>query len=129
MIENFNREVDSIEKEAKGFIDKSFKNLRSAEAAFDLLLNFQHIRSREAINRQMMMKFSEILEQYMVEVGPFLNIHPISFYLSEVEVCLKTSFYLYNHLICLKNKFVYSLICKQILVTMELKELNLNVSL
>lgn len=87
MIENFNREVDSIEKEAKGFIDKSFKNLRSAEAAFDLLLNFQHIRSREAINRQMMMKFSEILEQYMVEVGPFLTIHSTS---SEVEVSLKT---------------------------------------
>lgn len=68
LIGHFTRDVDAIEKEAKGFIDKSFKNLRSAEAAFDLLLNFQHIRSREAINKQMMMKFSEILEQYMVEV-------------------------------------------------------------
>lgn len=57
-----------IEKEAKNFIDESFKTLRSAEAAFDMLLKFKHIRSREAINRQMMMKFNDILAQYCKEV-------------------------------------------------------------
>lgn len=57
-----------IEKEAKNFIDESFKTLRSAEAAFDMLLKFKHIRSREAINRQMMMKFNDILAQYYKEV-------------------------------------------------------------
>lgn len=57
-----------IEKEAKHFIDESFKTLRSAEAAFDMLLKFKHIRSREAINRQMMMKFNDILAQYGKEV-------------------------------------------------------------
>lgn len=58
-----------IEKEAKNFIDESFKTLRSAEAAFDMLLKFKHIRSREAINRQMMMKFNDILVQYCKEVS------------------------------------------------------------
>lgn len=33
-----------------------------------MLLKFKHIRSREAINRQMMMKFNDILAQYCKEV-------------------------------------------------------------
>ncbi|XP_014674920.1 PREDICTED: dynein heavy chain 10, axonemal-like [Priapulus caudatus] len=64
----FKREVVSIEEEAKHFIDESFKTLRSAEGAFDMLLNFKHIRSREAVNRQMMEKFNDILLQYAKEV-------------------------------------------------------------
>ena len=67
-MECFNREVQSIEGEAKHFIDESFKTLRSAEGAFDMLLNFKHIRSREAINSQMMRKFNDILLQYGKEV-------------------------------------------------------------
>ena len=38
VIKWFNREVEGIEAEAKRFIDESFKYLRSAEGAFDLLL-------------------------------------------------------------------------------------------
>lgn len=68
-MDNFQKEVLSIEQEAAGFIDKSFKNLRSAEGAFDMLLKFQHIRSRESINKQLMQKFTEILEQYKKEVS------------------------------------------------------------
>ena len=64
----FNQEVLLIESEAKHFIDDSFKTLRSAEGAFDMILNFRHIRSREAINSQMMKKFNEILTQFMKEV-------------------------------------------------------------
>ncbi|XP_076804944.1 dynein axonemal heavy chain 10-like [Clavelina lepadiformis] len=64
----FDREVQAIEVEAKRFIDESFKTLRSAEGAFDMLLKFKHIRSREAINNQMMRKFNDILAQYMKEV-------------------------------------------------------------
>ncbi|KAL4700985.1 hypothetical protein H8959_014989 [Pygathrix nigripes] len=60
--------IEVIEKEAKHFIDESFKTLRSAEAAFDMLLKFKHIRSREAVNRQMMMKFNDILAQYCKEI-------------------------------------------------------------
>ncbi|KAH0625393.1 hypothetical protein JD844_014879 [Phrynosoma platyrhinos] len=71
VMEDFKLEVADIEKEAKSFIDESFKTLRSAEAAFDMLLNFKHIRSREAINKQMMMKFSDILVQYCKEVFCF----------------------------------------------------------
>lgn len=64
----FNKEVSAIEDEAKHFINESFKTLRSAEGAFDLLLKFRHIRSREAINTQMMKKFNDILLQYGKEV-------------------------------------------------------------
>lgn len=67
-MEWFHQEVSSIEGEAKHFIDESFKTLRSAEGAFDMLLNFKHIRSREAINSQMMKKFNDILLQYGKEV-------------------------------------------------------------
>lgn len=67
-MEWFRREVESIENKAKQFIDESFKTLRSAEGAFDMLLNFKHIRSREAINSQMMRKFNDILAQYEKEV-------------------------------------------------------------
>ena len=66
----FQREVQGIEAEAKRFIDESFKYLRSAEGAFDLLLKFQHIKSRKAglygefswsifMERQFIAKFSE----------------------------------------------------------------------
>ncbi|XP_054851851.1 dynein axonemal heavy chain 10 [Eublepharis macularius] len=68
VMDAFKAEVLDIEKEAKNFIDESFKTLRSAEAAFDMLLNFKHIRSREAINKQMMMKFNDILTQYCKEL-------------------------------------------------------------
>ncbi|XP_005344424.1 dynein heavy chain 10, axonemal [Microtus ochrogaster] len=68
VMDDFKLEVLVIEKEAKNFIDESFKTLRSAEAAFDMLLKFKHIRSREAINRQMMMKFNDILAQYCKEI-------------------------------------------------------------
>ncbi|KAI5945034.1 Dynein heavy chain 10, axonemal [Manis javanica] len=68
VMDNFKIEVLVIEKEAKNFIDESFKTLRSAEAALDMLLKFKHIRSREAISRQMMMKFNDILAQYCKEI-------------------------------------------------------------
>ncbi|XP_042636525.1 dynein axonemal heavy chain 10 [Orycteropus afer afer] len=68
VMDDFKIEVLVIEKEAKSFIDESFKTLRSAEAAFDMLLKFKHIRSRESINRQMMMKFNDILAQYCKEI-------------------------------------------------------------
>ncbi|XP_077995609.1 dynein axonemal heavy chain 10-like isoform X2 [Glandiceps talaboti] len=68
VMEWFDKEVIAIEGEAKHFIDESFKTLRSAEGAFDMLLKFKHIRSREAINSQMMRKFNDILLQYGKEV-------------------------------------------------------------
>ncbi|XP_051514176.1 dynein axonemal heavy chain 10 [Myxocyprinus asiaticus] len=68
IMQEFKTHVQSIEGEAINFIDQSFKTLRSASAAFDLLLKFQHIRSRDAINNQLMKKFNDILAQYCKEV-------------------------------------------------------------
>ncbi|XP_019908369.3 dynein heavy chain 10, axonemal [Esox lucius] len=77
VMKEFKAKVQAIEGEAINFINESFKTLRSASAAFDMLLKFKHIRSREAINNQMMQKFNDILAQYCKEVdiinGTFLN--------------------------------------------------------
>lgn len=67
-MENLYNEVRLIENEAKAFIDKSFQNLRSAEGAFELLLNFKDIQSRKVIRDLLMQKFSDILLQYCKEV-------------------------------------------------------------
>ena len=64
----FREQIVQIEDMAKQFIDASFKKLRSAEGAFDLLQNIKNIKSRDAINNQMMSKFNDILMQYSKEV-------------------------------------------------------------
>jgi dynein heavy chain len=64
----FREQIIQIEDMAKQFIDASFKKLRSAEGAFDMLQNIKNIKSREAINAQLMGKWYEILEQYSREV-------------------------------------------------------------
>ena len=64
----FREQVVQIEEMAKQFIDASFKKLRSAEGAFDLLQNIKNIKSRESINKQLMGKWYEILDQYAREV-------------------------------------------------------------
>ncbi|XP_053509735.1 dynein axonemal heavy chain 10 isoform X2 [Ictalurus furcatus] len=68
VIQDFQSKVQAIEGEAIYFIDQSFTTLRSASVAFDTLLKFKHIRSREALNNQMMMKFNDIMVQYCKEV-------------------------------------------------------------
>ena len=74
--ERFYEDVALIEGEAKRFIDASFKTLRSAEGAFEMLLNFKHIRSRDSINSQMMRKFNDILAQFDKEVRSFRSAFP-----------------------------------------------------
>ena len=68
-MKEFHEKVDEIETRTKVFIDSSFRKLRSAEGAFDLLQNFKNIESRESIQRQMMLKFTDILIQYSREVA------------------------------------------------------------
>ncbi|XP_048858906.1 dynein axonemal heavy chain 10 [Brienomyrus brachyistius] len=68
MMQDFRTKVQTIEGVAIEFINQSFKMLRSAETAFDMLLKFKHIRSRDTINTQMMKKFNDILAQYCKEV-------------------------------------------------------------
>eukprot|EP00898_Chlorokybus_atmophyticus_P006649 jgi/Chlat1/6986/Chrsp56S00523 len=64
----FNADKEQIERATRAFIDTSFKKLRSAEGAFELLQNFKQIKSEGAINRQMMDKFTDILEQLSREI-------------------------------------------------------------
>ncbi|OXB64089.1 hypothetical protein ASZ78_002019 [Callipepla squamata] len=68
IMEEFKVEVSIIEEDAKNFMDKSFKTLRSAEAALDMLLNFRNTCCRETISKHLMMKFNDILDQYCKEV-------------------------------------------------------------
>ncbi|XP_071339029.1 dynein axonemal heavy chain 10 [Trachinotus anak] len=69
IMREFDTTVQAIEGEAISFIDQSFKTLRSAAAAFDMLMKFKHIRSRETINNHLMRKFNDILVQYCKEVA------------------------------------------------------------
>ncbi|GBG66229.1 hypothetical protein CBR_g57832 [Chara braunii] len=62
-VAQFNTDKEQIEQATRAFIDTSFKKLRSAEGAIELLENFKSIKSEGAINRQMMDKFNDILEQ------------------------------------------------------------------
>ena len=68
LMADFHNGVESIEQRTKRFIDNSFQALRSAEGAFDLLQNFKTMESRPAIQRQMMLKYTDILIQYSREV-------------------------------------------------------------
>uniref|UniRef100_A0A3Q1G9E8 Dynein axonemal heavy chain 10 n=1 Tax=Acanthochromis polyacanthus TaxID=80966 RepID=A0A3Q1G9E8_9TELE len=67
IMQDFDTTVQAIEEEAIGFIDQSFKTLRSSAAAFEMLLKFKHIRSREAVNSHLMKKFNDILAQFCKE--------------------------------------------------------------
>ena len=64
----FQQEVKLIEDEANQFINDSFQSLRSAEGAFEMMQNFKHIRSRDAINATMMRQLNEILSTFVKEV-------------------------------------------------------------
>ncbi|XP_063753564.1 dynein axonemal heavy chain 10 [Eleginops maclovinus] len=68
IMQDFNTTVQAIEVEAINLIDQSFKTQRSSAAAFDMLLKFKHIVSREAVNRHLMQKSNDILAQYCKEV-------------------------------------------------------------
>jgi dynein heavy chain len=45
-------------------IDETFKSLRSAEGAFDLLQNFKSIDTLEDISTTLQKKYQEVLKQY-----------------------------------------------------------------
>jgi len=52
VMNQFREKVLLIEQDTKVFIDSAFRKLRSALGAFDLLQNFQSIKSRDSINKQ-----------------------------------------------------------------------------
>nr|XP_061803884.1 dynein axonemal heavy chain 10-like [Nerophis lumbriciformis] len=68
IMQNFNGTVCAIEREIIAFIDQSFKTLRSSTAAFEMLVKYNDIRSRPAINNHLMKKTNDVLAQYCKEV-------------------------------------------------------------
>lgn len=52
-----------LQSATRELIDTSFRKLRSAEGACELLQNFKRIKSKGAIQKQVINKFNDILEQ------------------------------------------------------------------
>lgn len=78
VINVFYKEVRLLENEAVSFIDQSFKTLRSAEGALEMLLKFKHMETRQVILDQLMLKFDVIMDQFMKEisvVGNYFNVN------------------------------------------------------
>eukprot|EP01084_Bolivina_argentea_P019522 36286_1 len=73
MMKSFWTKVNEIEERCKTLIDTSFQKLRSAEGAFDLLLDFKNIECRKSIQEQMMKKFKDILVQFGREIDLVYN--------------------------------------------------------
>ncbi|KAL2608323.1 hypothetical protein R1flu_026896 [Riccia fluitans] len=65
---SFDKEKEKVEQLTKAFIDSSFKKLRSAEGALELLQSFKTVKREGAINKQMMEKFNDILTQFIKEI-------------------------------------------------------------
>ena len=80
-MDRFQHEVKLIEEEANQFIDDSFQSLRSAEGAFEMMQNFKHIRSRDAINATMMRQLNEILRSFRKEVDTINEIFEVHVYM------------------------------------------------
>lgn len=80
-MDRFQQEVKLIEEEANQFIDDSFQSLRSAEGAFEMMQNFKHIRSRDAINATMMRQLNEILRSFRKEVDTINEIFEVHVYM------------------------------------------------
>jgi dynein heavy chain len=49
-------------------INRAFKELRSAEGAFNLIQNLKNIDTRDRIEEEMQHKYSDILKRYGQEV-------------------------------------------------------------
>ncbi|WIA10356.1 hypothetical protein OEZ85_010548 [Tetradesmus obliquus] len=65
---HFYADNEKVKAATRELIDTSFRKLRSAEGAFELLQNFKSIKSRGAIQQQMMNKLVDILEQFLREI-------------------------------------------------------------
>ncbi|XP_043285591.1 dynein axonemal heavy chain 10-like [Venturia canescens] len=70
----FYAEVANLENEAKFYIDECFTVLISAEHALEVLLKFKNIKTRQAIQEQLLMKFDIIMQQFSKEISMIENI-------------------------------------------------------
>ncbi|CAF3124414.1 unnamed protein product [Rotaria sp. Silwood2] len=65
---NYGQQIEDIDEQTKSFISESFKSLRSAESAFDMLLKFEKNNTRMTIQDEMHKRFNDILRQYDNEI-------------------------------------------------------------
>ncbi|CAF1153227.1 unnamed protein product [Adineta ricciae] len=71
---NYAQQIEEIDEQTKAFTSDSFKNLRSAESAFDMLLKFEKNNTRLTMQDEMNKRFSDILRQYDNEITEINNI-------------------------------------------------------
>lgn len=81
----FYKEVRVLENEAVSFIDQSFKTLRSAEGALEMLLKFKHMETRQVILDQLMLKFDVIMDQFMKEISVVGSYFHVSYSLTRLR--------------------------------------------
>jgi len=67
-LRKFHQNAKEIDQNLRSFINDSFANLRSAEAAFELLQNYKTIKTRPSINKLMADKFADVLKRYSMEI-------------------------------------------------------------
>ena len=73
----FHTDNESIKHSTRELIDSSFRKLRSAEAAFELLQSFDSIQSRGVIQKQIMSKARDVLGQFSREIDVARSIFDI----------------------------------------------------
>ena len=71
ILKNFEDSMSDLEEQTITLIDETFKELRSAESAYDLYTNFENLISQEKIKKAMKKKYDNILEQFTREVLQF----------------------------------------------------------
>ena len=64
----FRGEVERLEDEAKQFIDECFKALIRAEDALAMLMKFRSMKTRQAVQDRLAMKFDVIMKQFSKEI-------------------------------------------------------------
>jgi len=68
VVAEFKQNNETVKNATRNLIDTSFRKLRSAEGAFELLQNFKSIESKGAIKEQMTNKLNDILDQFSREI-------------------------------------------------------------
>jgi dynein heavy chain, axonemal len=68
VVNDFRAQNEKAKAATRSLIDTSFRRLRSAEGAFELLQNFKKIESKGAIKEQMGSKLNDILDQFSREI-------------------------------------------------------------
>lgn len=71
----FYEQVTFLEDQAKFYIDECFMVLISAENSLEMLLKFKNMKTRAAIQRQLLRKFDVIMQQFSKEINIVENIY------------------------------------------------------